>query len=72
MCNVYEDIDKLVGYASMDWGLISEQLTQIGMYMGLESKDLLEEISANMGENCMDEAIALANEAINAGLNDVI
>lgn len=72
MCNIYEDIDKLVGTASMDWGLVSEQLTQIGMYMGLESKKILEEIADNMGEDCLEEAVALANEAINAGLNEVI
>lgn len=72
MCNIYEDIDKLVGTASLDWGLVSEQLTQIGMYMGLESKKILEEIADNMGEDCMEEAIMLANEAINAGLNEVI
>lgn len=41
MCNIYEDLDKIVGLLSMDWGLLSEQVTEIGMYMWLESNELL-------------------------------
>lgn len=44
MCNVYEDLDKLVGIASLDWGLVGEQTSEIGMYMWLESEKMLKEI----------------------------
>lgn len=71
MCNVYEDLDKLVGIMSIDWGLMAEQLTQIGMYMALESADLLTEIADNFGEDCMDAVLELANEAINDGLDEL-
>lgn len=53
MCNIYEDLDKLVGLLSMDWGLLTEQLTEIGMYMWLESEKYLKEIQEAMGEDCL-------------------
>ena len=61
MCNVYEDLDKLVGLLSMDWGLLAEQLTEIGMYMWLEADKLLKEIQEAMGDDCMKEVILLTN-----------
>ena len=61
MCNVYEDLDKLVGLLSLDWGLLSEQLTEIAMYMWLEADKLLKEISEAMGDDCRKEIILLTN-----------
>jgi len=71
MCNVYEDLDKLVGLLSMDWGLLSEQITEIGMYMWLEADKLLKEIQEAMGDDCMKEVILLTNKAINDGLDEI-
>lgn len=52
MCNVYEDLDKLTGLFSMDWGLLGNSLTNAAIYIGYEAKDLLLDIVKNMGNNC--------------------
>lgn len=68
MCNVYEFLDKMTGLMSLDWGLLGEQVTNISVYLGLEAKELLEDIAYNMGEDCLEDAVALTNEV----LNDII
>lgn len=68
MCNVYEDLDKLTGFFSMDWGLLGQSLTNAAIYIGYEAKDLLIDIAKNLGNNCQDEAIAAAQNAVNEGL----
>jgi hypothetical protein len=60
MCNVYEVLDKLTGIFSLDWGLLAEQLTNIAVYMGMEAMDMLDDIAKNMGENCIEGAVAIA------------
>ena len=71
MCNIYEDLDKIVGLLSLDWGLLAEQSTQIGMYMWLEAESYLREIQQAMGDDCLTEALVLANQAINDGLDEI-
>jgi len=68
MCNVYEDLDKLTGFFSMDWGLLGQSLTNAAIYIGYEAKDLLIDIAKKLGNNCQDEAIAAAQNAVNEGL----
>lgn len=68
MCNVYEDLDKLTGLFSMDWGLLGTQLTNAAIYIGYEAKDLLIDITKNLGTSCQDEAMMAAQNAINDGL----
>lgn len=71
MCNTYELLDKLVGLLSLDWGLLSEQVSEIGMYMWLESEKYLDQIQNSFGDDCLEETIALANQAINDGLDEL-
>ena len=65
MCNIYEVLDKLTGIFSLDWGLLAEQVTNIAVYMGMEAMDMLEDIANNMGEDCLGDAIELANDVTN-------
>ena len=37
MCNVYNDLDKLTGLFSMDWGLLGNLVTQTAVYLGYEA-----------------------------------
>ena len=71
MCNTYELLDKIVGLLSLDWGLLSEQVSEIGMYMWLESEKYLDQIQNSFGDDCLEETIALANQAINDGLDEL-
>ena len=52
MCNIYEDLDKMVGLFSMDWGYLGQTLTNTTIYIGYEAKDLLLDITANLGSSC--------------------
>lgn len=52
----------------MDWGLLGQSLTNAAIYIGYEAKDLLIDIAKNLGNNCQDEAIAAATQAVNEGL----
>lgn len=61
MCNIYEDLDKLTGFFSMDWGLLGQSLTNTAIYIGYEAKDLLIDITVNLGNNCQEEAMMAAN-----------
>lgn len=37
MCNVYNDLDKLTGLFSMDWGLLGTAVTNAAIYIGYEA-----------------------------------
>jgi len=37
MCNVYNDLDKLTGLFSMDWGLLGTLVTQTSIYLAYEA-----------------------------------
>ena len=65
MCNVYEVLDKLTGAMSLDWGLISEQLTNIAVYMGMEAMDIVDDIVRNLGEDCLENAVVYTNSLAN-------
>lgn len=72
MCNIYEDLDKLVGLFSMDWGYLGQTLTNTTIYIAYEAKDLLLDIAANMGESCQKEALVAAEKALQEGIiNDM-
>ena len=72
MCNIYEDLDKLVGLFSMDWGYLGQTLTNTTIYIAYEAKDLLLDIAANMGESCQEEALVAAEKALQEGIiNDM-
>lgn len=75
MCNTYELIDKLVGLFSMDWSALGEQMTQLGIYLGAYAKDMFVDIADNIGEDCLDETLAIAMDMIDQGnqaLNDYL
>ena len=72
MCNIYEDLDKLVGLFSMDWGYLSQTLTNTTIYIAYEAKDLLLDIAANMGQSCQEEAMMAAEQALMEGIIDDI
>ena len=52
MCNVYEDLDKLTGLFSMDWGLLGSMVTSITINLAYEARDMLIDITNNMGRSC--------------------
>jgi len=52
MCNVYEDLDKLTGILSMDWGLLGTLLTTMTINLAYEARDLLIDITNNLGRDC--------------------
>ena len=52
MCNVYEDLDKLTGLLSMDWGLLGSMVTSITINLAYEARDMLIDITNNMGRSC--------------------
>lgn len=68
MCNVYEDLDKLTGILSMDWGLLGTLLTTMTINLAYEARDLLIEITNNLGRDCQAEAALAAQNAVNEGL----
>ena len=68
MCNVYNDLDKLTGLFSMDWGLLGTQVTNAAVYLGYEAKDILLNILENMGNDCQDEAIEAVERMLNEGI----
>ena len=72
MCNIYEDLDKLVGLFSMDWGYLSQTLTNTTIYIAYEAKDLLLDIANNMGQSCQEEAMMAAEQALMEGIIDDI
>ena len=57
MCNVYEDLDKLTGIFSMDWGLVGSMVTSITVNLAYEARDMLVEIANNLGRDCQKEAM---------------
>lgn len=67
MCNFYELIDKLVGLFSMDWAALGEQVTQLGIYLGAYAKDMFIDIADNIGEDCLKETMAIAQDLIDEG-----
>lgn len=72
MCNIYEDLDKMVGLFSMDWGYLGQTLTNTTIYIAYEAKDLLLDIANNMGSSCQDEALIAAEQAVQEGIiNDI-
>ena len=52
MCNVYEDLDKLTGLLSMDWGLLGSMVTSITINLAYEARDMLIDITNNLGRSC--------------------
>ena len=52
MCNVYEDLDKLTGVLSMDWGLLGTLLTTMTINLAYEARDMLVDITSNLGRDC--------------------
>jgi hypothetical protein len=52
MCNVYEDLDKLTGVLSMDWGLLGTLLTTMTINLAYEARDMLVDITNNLGRDC--------------------
>ena len=68
MCNVYEDLDKLTGIFSMDWGLVGSMVTSITINLAYEARDMLVEIANNLGRDCQKEAALAAQNAVNEGI----
>ena len=68
MCNVYNDLDKLTGLFSMDWGLLGTQVTNAAVYLGYEAKDILLNIVENMGNDCQEEALVAVERMLNEGI----
>ena len=68
MCNVYEDLDKLTGIFSMDWGLVGSMVTSITINLAYEARDLLVDIANNLGRDCQKEAMLAAQNAVNEGI----
>lgn len=70
-CDWHALIDKFVGWFSMDWASLGEQVTQAGIYLGIYAKDFILDVLDNLGNNCINETMSIVQDLVDQGFEEL-